>query len=174
MILLSVEISSHPRNFQYVSLWCTISPLFDNITDWTSLFNNEGISIVKSFLLKSFFTPCIGQICAFLWTWEVFRWKWTFSKIHIWTRFFFFFFRRGELRSRVEWNVLQSTRFLDTNPPDWVTYESSRCWKFCPTLILLTFWLFRGKYREKHGQKKGSNWNMGPFLTVGIEGWEIA
>ena len=103
IIFLSVEISLHPRNFQYVSLWCTVSPLFDNMTDWTSLFNNEGVSSSEIIFSEIFFfTPtcynvvhfdfsrsyCIGEICAFLWTWEVFRWKWTFSKIHIWTRFF--------------------------------------------------------------------------------------
>ena len=55
---------------------------------------------------------------------------------------------------------------FNTNPRGWVMYEvSSRCEKKFGQ-HLLTFWLFRGKYREKYGQKKASNRNMGPFFNI--------
>ena len=56
---------------------------------------------------------------------------------------------------------------LTTNPRGLVMYEvSSRCEKKKIGQHLLTFWFFRGKYREKHGQKKASNRNMGPFFNI--------
>ena len=81
-----------------------------------------------------------------------------------WTRFF----QRRELPNKViKTRFFQSVMLLNTNPCGWgVSRVSSTCKKNLVNINLLTFWLFSWQQSEKHGPKKGSNRNTGPFFNI--------
>ena len=55
---------------------------------------------------------------------------------------------------------------LNTNPHGWGVFRVSSTCKKKIGQHLLTFWIFSWQQSEKHGPKKRSNRNMGPFFNI--------